>query len=203
MRASRILRTMGAIWSLIATPVMNRFDRSVGLGDDDHPDSARERGGATVEFVILLPLFLGIFLASFETSMLMTRQVMLERGVDMATRDIRLDGVGSISQDELRDEICARARILPNCQSNLLVELTQINVATMAMPTSDTPCQDFSVAGTETAAFISNRAEKLILMRACYSVDPIIPFGLGADLVNDIDGTIRMVTSTAFIVEPV
>ncbi|WGH79287.1 TadE/TadG family type IV pilus assembly protein [Jannaschia ovalis] len=187
----------------LSTRVMDLVDRLLGFEADEAGAPDRESGGITVEFTILLPVFLAIFMASFEASMLLTRQVMLERGVDMATRDIRLDGASGLSQIEMRDEICARARILPDCANNLLIELTEIDQDTYDLPTTDTPCVDRSDADDETANWIGSRADKMILMRACFSVNPIMPgVGLGADLVNDIDGTIRMVTATAFIVEP-
>ena len=200
-RPSRTLRAIGALAWALAGRVMARFDRMLGLTDG--AAARREAGGATVEFVILLPAFLAVFMASFEASMLLTRQVMLERGVDIATRQLRLDGRGTIDQATIRDEVCARARILPDCQRNLLIELVAIDPDTFALPDTDYPCVDRSTTDEETAGWVDDRTERLILMRACFSVNPIMPgVGMGAELVNAADGTIRMVTATAFVVEP-
>lgn len=164
-----------------------------------------EEGGATVEFVILLPVFLAMFLSSFEASLLLTRQVMLERGVDIATRQIRLDGQSTVTQNALRNAICEEAQILPDCQANLLVEMQEIDTANYDMPSAAQPCVNRETAITPAAAWELNRASKLILLRACFAVDPFMPgAGLGTQLVSDVDGSsLRIVAATAFVVEPV
>ena len=50
----------------------------------------REDANATVEFVIVFPIVIMLFIAAFETSMLLTRQVMLERALDQSVRHLRL-----------------------------------------------------------------------------------------------------------------
>jgi len=50
----------------------------------------KEDGNATIEFAILFPAFIMIFLSAFESGLLMTRQVLLDRAVDLTVRDIRL-----------------------------------------------------------------------------------------------------------------
>lgn len=181
-----------------ATALLDRGDRALGLGD-----RAREAGGATVEFVILLPVFLLVFMSSVEASLLLTRQVMLERAVDLAVRDIRLGG-GAVTQTALRDEVCDRALILADCQANLLVELTEISRSTYAVPSSAQPCVNRSTSITPTPGWATAGPGKMILLRACFAVDPILPgVGLGTQLVSNLDGdSVRMVASTAFVVEP-
>lgn len=182
-----------------ALAALDRLDATAGLTDD-----LRERGAATVEFVILLPVFLAVFLSSFEASLLLTRQVMLERGVDIAAREIRLDSGNTVTQNELRNEVCDRARILPNCRDNMLIELTEISRVSYDIPSTSQPCINRETAVTPPADYEGGRANKLILMRACFAVSPFMPgVGLGTELVSDIDGSsIRMVAATAFVVEP-
>ncbi|MGB3408408.1 MAG: hypothetical protein WBA67_13040, partial [Jannaschia sp.] len=153
---------------------------------------------------ILLPVFLAVFLSSFEASLLMTRQVMLERGIDIAARQARLDSGSAVTQAQMRDTICDRARILPDCRQNLLVELTEIDRTTYALPATAQPCVNRETAITPPTSFITDRGGRLVLMRACFAVDPFMPgVGLGTQLVSDIDGTsVRMVAATAFMVEP-
>jgi Flp pilus assembly protein TadG len=50
----------------------------------------RENATATMEFVITFPIIMILFIAVFETSMIMTRQVMMERTLDQAVRILRL-----------------------------------------------------------------------------------------------------------------
>ena len=46
-----------------------------------------EDGSGTLEFAVLAPVFLGLFLSTFELGMLLARQMMLDRGIDLAVRD--------------------------------------------------------------------------------------------------------------------
>lgn len=191
-----------------AASLLARLDASLGLAPGTH-----EHGGATVEFVLLVPAFLMVFISSFEASILLTRQVMLERSVDLAVREIRLDTSNTVSRGSLRSQICEHARILPDCQMNLVVELTLVDTDTWDVPDADAPCVNRLTSIVPPAEFARNRTGKLVLLRACYSVVPALPlstlpmeamFGtrtLGSYLLHDEDGTIRIVTANAFVVE--
>ena len=50
-----------------------------------------EDGAATVEFVLVAPMFLGLVLATFESGWMMTQSMMLERGLDQTVRELRQD----------------------------------------------------------------------------------------------------------------
>jgi Flp pilus assembly protein TadG len=56
-----------------------------------------EEGTATMEFVLVIPLIMMIFMASFESGLLMTRSIMLEQSVDMAMRELRLGHVSPLT----------------------------------------------------------------------------------------------------------
>ncbi|GIT89973.1 hypothetical protein JANAI62_05430 [Jannaschia pagri] len=165
----------------------------------------REDGAATVEFVLLLPVFLALFLSCFEASLVLIRQVMLERGLDVVAREIRLDSSNGLTQTGIRDNICAEARILPDCTANLLVELQEIDPANYDLPSTVQPCVNRETSVMPTPAFVSERASKIVFVRACFAVDPFMPgAGLGAQLVSSVDGTsLRMVAATTVVVEPI
>lgn len=59
--------------------VLNKFS---GFAD-------RQDGSATIEFVILFPGLMMLFLMGFEAGYYMVRNVSLERAVDMTVRDVR------------------------------------------------------------------------------------------------------------------
>lgn len=167
-----------------------------------------ERGGATVEFVLLVPAFLMVFISSFEASLMLTRQVMMERAVDIVVRDIRLDTGSTVTQNQVRNSVCDRATILPDCRSNMLIELTLIDQTTYATPTTDSPCVNQLTSIVPQSSFAGGRTGQLVLVRACYSVRPSLPLAvlagnrtLGSYLINDVDGTFRIVTANAFVVE--
>ena len=50
----------------------------------------RETGTATLEFCIVFPIIMILFIAVFETAMILIRQVMLERALDNTVRLLRL-----------------------------------------------------------------------------------------------------------------
>ncbi|MCK0169330.1 pilus assembly protein [Jannaschia sp. S6380] len=196
-------RRLARAWTGLADRTIGRLDRAAGLSA-----RLRERGAATVEFVLLMPAFIMVFISSFDSSLLLIRQVMLERAVDIAVREVRLDTPGNVTQNQIRNSICNRARILPDCNENLLVELSEVQRPAYSLPDSDAPCVNQLTSISPRAAFATDRTGKLILLRACYSVRPALPMAintinrtLASNLVNDDDGTIRMVTMTAFVVE--
>lgn len=74
-----------------------------------------ETGSSTVEFCILLPAFLALFISSYEAGLLMVRNVMLERGVDLAVRDLRLGTPEPPTFEEFKQSICDNSLIIANC----------------------------------------------------------------------------------------
>ncbi|CTQ49998.1 TadE/TadG family type IV pilus assembly protein [Jannaschia donghaensis] len=190
-------------WVRLSNALLGGLDRIAGL-----PAAAREAGGASVEFVILVPAFLMIFISSFEASMMLTRQVMMERAVHIVVRDIRLDTGSTVSQNQVRNRVCERATILPDCQQNMLIELSFIDQTTYDMPAADTPCVNQLTSIVPQSSFVSGRSGRMVMIRACYSVQPSLPLTvlagnrtLGSYLVNEDDGTFRIVTASAFVVE--
>lgn len=196
-------RRLARAWSGLAARTLGRLDRACGLAGRHG-----ERGAATVEFVLLLPAFLMVFISSFDSSLHLIRQVMLERAVDVAVREIRLDTPGNVTQNQIRNSICNRARILPDCNENLLVELSEVKRPAYELPDSGAPCVNQLTSISPRASFETDRTGKMILLRACYSVRPALPMAIGtinrtlaSNMINDEDGTVRMVTTTAFVVE--
>lgn len=163
-----------------------------------------ERGSASVEFVIIFPIFLVIFMSSFEASLLLTRQIMLERGVDLAVRELRLGTGSPITHQMVREEVCEQAGILPDCVDNLLVELSRVSMATYALPSTQTPCVDKVNEITPVTTFENGSINELMIIRVCYTVDAMFPgSGLGLELTEDGDGDLRMVAVSAFVNEPI
>ena len=85
----------------------------------------REEGSATIEMVILFPVFMVLFVSSFELGTVMLRQTMLDRSVDMTVRELRLNLVEfepdptltptqqlNVFHDLLRKRICDRTLIV-------------------------------------------------------------------------------------------
>ena len=86
-----------------------------------------EEGSATVEFVLVFPMFMVLFTSAFEAGLMMTRHVMLERGLDMAVREVRLNTGAAPSPDQFKEMICEGAGIIPDCMNNLKLEMRPID----------------------------------------------------------------------------
>lgn len=179
-------------------PRIRRF-----LRNDDH-------GGATVEFVIVFPAFIMIFIMAFEAAMLLARQVMLDRAIDLVVRDIRLGTGVSITESAIRFRICSNTVVLPHCDATLSVEMTEVSSANYTLPRFDQPCVDArNVAGGGVVVrpltwFEQTTPNMMIVLRTCYVVEPFFPtsqFGLA--LTRDSDGLLYMTSATAFSSEPV
>lgn len=86
-----------------------------------------EDGGPTVEFVVVFVPFIIIFAAAFEMGMMMTRHVMLERGLDMAIREVRLNTSVEVDEEALRTMICNASGLIPDCTNQLKLEMRPVD----------------------------------------------------------------------------
>ena len=59
-----------------------------------------ERATASVEFVMIAPLYLAAVFSVFEAGWLMTKNMMLERGLDQTVRDIRIGRTNNMSHND-------------------------------------------------------------------------------------------------------
>lgn len=163
-----------------------------------------QRGTATLEFVILFPVIMLLFIGAFETSMIMVRQVMLERTLDQAVRALRLSQGATVSADDVRSMICAEVAVLPDCASLLSIDLVQIDRTTYAMPADNDLCvhRGPELVTPETQ-FDFGADNQIMLLRACMIVDRILPFsGFGLNLVRDSSGGLHMIAAAVFVNEP-
>jgi Flp pilus assembly protein TadG len=164
---------------------------------------ADERGTATVEFAIMFPIFATLFLSAVELGMISLRHSMLERGLDMAVRDIRL-GTGTNPQhDDIKDAICNYAGLLPNCDANLRLEMIQVDPRNYVAPQADADCIDHSEEATPLRNFANGVENEMMLLRACFVFSPVFPTaGLGYYLETDGAGNSAMTATSAFVQEP-
>jgi Flp pilus assembly protein TadG len=173
-----------------------RFRNRAGSFADD------QKGNTTVEFVLIAPLLFATVYSVFESGWLMTKYMMLDRGLDMAVRDVRLGKTPMPTQETLRDQTCTYSTILRDCQDNLIIEMTAIN-SIDDIPTTVTPCVDRSTETPTIAPFSTGVRSQMIYVRACAVVDFIFPaMGLGLQLPKDSTGGYALVSAAAFVNEP-
>ena len=163
-----------------------------------------EDGNASVEFALMSPLFFFLFISIFELGMATVRITMLEHGMDMTMRDIRLStGSANITQEKIRDRICERAGLLKDCNNSLLVEMVVIDRNTFSLPAVRATCIDKSETALPVTSVISGGDSDLMFLRACFVVRPLLPtLGLGKLLKKDPAGNMQLVASSIFAQEP-
>ncbi len=163
----------------------------------------RQDGTATIEFVILFPLFIIMMVSGVEAGMLMTRQMMLERGLDLTMRAIRLGTMADPTHDNVRKLICKNAMIIPNCNSVVQLELRPVDTASFDVPLEGNECIDRTDKVAPVINFDPGKRSELMMVRACAVFDPMFPAtGLGVHLPKDASGGYRLIATSAFVNEP-
>lgn len=164
---------------------------------------AEEDGNASVEFFVVFPVFVMLMLMSVELGFLTLRHTMLERGMDIAVREIRL-GTGAAPQhDDIKTLICDNARFIRNCDTQLRLEMRPADIRNFGALDAAADCTDVAQPSNPVRDFTAGQENQLMLLRACYRFDPIFPDDLlGQALTKDANGQAAIVAMTAFVQEP-
>ena len=161
-----------------------------------------EDASATVEFVILVPAVMWIVFSVIEAGWMMTQQTMLNRGLSLAMRDLRLGRSASPTSTTVKQDICNYAGILKDCMNTITLELIPFE---SYVPGANAVCVDRSSEIEPTVTYNpgSHLNQDIIVARVCFVVDPLIPgAGLGAALPKDPTGAFHLVSYSAFVNEP-
>lgn len=157
-------------------------------------------GGASLEFVLVLPLLFVVMTAYFEVGWHTLRAAMLERGLALAARDIRL-GVGPLTHEAVKAKVCEHAVVLADCERDLLLELDELDLAPGADKTPN--CIDRTGRIEPKIEFDPGGRNRVMHIRACMIVDPLLPgIGVGLGLALDASGGYQLLADTAFMNEP-
>lgn len=162
-----------------------------------------ESGSSTIEFVIIFPAIMSLFMMSIEIGVMMTRGLMLDRAIDITMRDLRLGNMSPMTHDELKKEICENSLIIPDCLNSLSVELRPIE-ATTWNPLANVPkCYDKSEDIKPVLEFTAGSGNELMLVSACATFVPFFPTtGLAATMKLQNSGEYAMIATSAFVNEP-
>lgn len=165
--------------------------------------AADEDGTATIPFLLFMPFYMMLVISSIEMGLMMVREVMLERAVDLSVRGLRLGFWSPPTHDELKRTICNNAGIIPDCMNALLIELRPVDTTTWEPLSSGPTCVDRSQPIQPVTTFNAGVENNMMLIRACAKFRPLFPaFGAGATFLKDSYGTYALVASTAFVNEP-
>lgn len=163
-----------------------------------------ERATASVEFVLTVPVLMLIFMSSFESGLLMTRQILLEQSLDEVMRDLRLGKIDSPNATKIKNRICAKSIIFTDCVNSTSVELTPIDGTSWTLPSANTACSERDDEAVQpVVTFVPGSENEMMLVRVCVVQDAMFPTtGLGADLPLDNQGGYGLIAISAFVNEP-
>lgn len=164
-----------------------------------------EDGAVTVEFVIVFPVFMALFVSVFEAGLMMTKLTMLDRALDLTVRQIRLASESeAITHEAVKEMICDNTVIIDNCDNVLQLEMVVISTDTWTMPDNTLDCIDREAEIEPVVNFSAGGENDIVYVRACIVVDPMFPnMGLGLILTKDPTGGVRLTASSAFANEPI
>lgn len=164
-----------------------------------------EDGQMVVEFALLIPILFMMFLTSVELGMWTMRQMFLDRGLDMAVRLVRLNTGTDYTHANLKTMICDFAGFIEDCEANLKLEMTPVNMRGFSGFVGAADCSDASQPVTPSRSFVHGGDHQLMLLRACVKFKPVFPTaGLGYEMAKNGDGAgmYKMVSISAFVQEP-
>ncbi|SHJ59296.1 hypothetical protein SAMN04488012_11235 [Palleronia salina] len=162
-----------------------------------------EDGVATIEFVILFTPMIMMMLMGAEAGLLNLRHAMLERGVDVAMRAVRLGPATPPSHADIKKMICDQALLIPDCENALSVEMRAVSKNNWDVLGDKAICRDRSEEIKPATHFNPAQQSELVLVRACVKARPIFPTaGLGAAMTKDANGDYAAIATSAFVNEP-
>lgn len=162
-----------------------------------------ENGQMLIEFALAIPLIFTLFMTSVEMGIYSMRQMFLDRGLDMAVRNVRLNTGVNYTHHDIKVMICDYSGFLEDCETALKLELRPVNPRAFASFDSPEDCADISQPVTPSRTFVHGGEHDLMLVQACYMFDPVFPTsGLGYALTKDGSGRSKMISLSGFVQEP-
>lgn len=162
-----------------------------------------ENGHITVEFALAVPLIFTLFMTSVEMGIYSLRQSFLDRGLDMAVRNVRLNTGTAYTHNDIKQMVCDFSGFLPDCDSALKIEMNPINPRSFSGFGGAADCADVSLPVTPSRTFVHGSEHQLMMLRACYMFKPVFPTsGLGYSFTKDGSGRVKMVSMSGFVQEP-
>ncbi len=165
----------------------------------------RDDGTATLELVILLPVFMMLFMSAYEGGMISMRHMMMERGLDLAVRDVRIGKMLDPTHEGLKTQICNYAQIIPDCEAQLQLEMTLMDVRNWTNEL-DGPveCIDREEeTDPDDISYAHGGNNQLMVLQVCTLFDPVVPTtGLGKSIPQKKGGGYALGATSAFVMEP-
>lgn len=163
-----------------------------------------EEGAASIPAVFWMPFFVMMMVASVEMCLLGVKQTLLDRGVDLTTRILRLGVATMPSHEQIKRSICGNIAFLPDCMTDLAVEVFQVDRATWSSDVNGRGvlCSD-AITETDKPVIQPGVSGQLMILRACLRVSPMEKLNpLSQALAHESGDKYVLITTTAFVNEP-
>jgi Flp pilus assembly protein TadG len=162
-----------------------------------------DSGHASIEFVIMFPLFFWIMVSSIDIGLVTMRSALLERALDVVVRDIRLSTGTAPDHDEIRRRICAANAVVKDCENNLMLEMQIVDMRAWTDLPQQTTCTNQAEETQPATTFENGLDNQLMVLRACAKITPMFgDKGIGPYLHKDSNGDVAIVALSAFVQEP-
>ena len=156
-----------------------------------------------VEFALWFPVFVALLGASVELGMISVRHMMLERGLDIAVRVVKLNTANPPQHDDLKDIICREAMVIPDCSNAVKLEMRPQSLRSAFTIPASADCVDRSEEVQPASVYTPGTPHEMMVLRACAKFSPIFPTtALGATLSVDGAGEFGLIATNAFVQEP-
>ncbi|MBJ3786735.1 TadE/TadG family type IV pilus assembly protein [Devosia sediminis] len=161
-------------------------------------------GSAAIEFALVLPLLVVLTASTLEAGWIMVQTIMLDRALDQTVRELRVGTFANPTQQTMREQVCARAVVLNDCENTMALELFEITPAGAGYPTDSSRCVNRDSPIAPVLRFTPGGRSTIMFVRACFVVSPLTPgLGLGLALPKDASGAMRILAKSAFVNEPI
>ncbi|EEX11199.1 conserved hypothetical protein [Ruegeria lacuscaerulensis ITI-1157] len=171
-----------------------------------------EDGSATIELLFWFPFFMWVTYSGVDLGMMSFHHANLERALDTTIREVRLNnlppGKTEWTHDLLKDMICDQARFIPDCSSNLALEMKSVDpfASFAAENLNATPfCTDTpaTIRKPEEKVFVPGASNELMIIRACVEVAPNwVASIIGQGVSQNPNGQYELHATTVFVHEP-
>ncbi|SHJ39519.1 TadE-like protein [Shimia gijangensis] len=162
-----------------------------------------ETGNATIEFVILFPVFIFIMLSSIELGVFTIKSALVERALDVVVRDVRLSTGNSPTHEELKTMICDETGAIPGCQNNIAIELYNIDPRAWYDIAETTTCTNRAEEVDPVTTFHNGMDNDLMVVRICAKYETLFEnIGMSSLMQRDSSGDVAIVAISAFVQEP-
>ncbi len=162
----------------------------------------KEDGNSTLEFMMVLPAAMFFFTATYETGSIGMRNVMLERGVDVTVRQVRIGALDNPTHTDLKQMICDVASIIPNCMESVKLEMIRRDPRNWTAISTEKDCVDRSDTSDPVVNWTVGGNNDLMVLRACAIFDPVLPTSAVGAAAQDASGVYALVATSSFVVEP-